>query len=159
MAAAGRFKMQPLSLMRQGTLQVTQILLDVARPASEKPGQLRHRIGAPAQAVNQILPEHELLSRAFDSFRQTPYRNGFCKPITMADSKPGFEEQLKELEQIVTRLEQGDVSLEESLKLFEKGVHLARACQAALEEAEQKVQILTRNDDGSLRCQPLKTDD
>jgi len=77
----------------------------------------------------------------------------------MAKSKPGFEEQLKELEQIVTRLEQGDVSLEESLKLFEEGVRLARACQTALQEAEQKVQILTRNDDGSLQCQPLKADD
>ncbi|HEB78247.1 MAG TPA: exodeoxyribonuclease VII small subunit [Methylothermaceae bacterium] len=77
----------------------------------------------------------------------------------MAKRKLGFEEQLKELEQIVARLEQGDVSLEESLKLFEKGVKLARACQTALQEAEQKVQVLTQNDDGSLHCQPLKTDD
>lgn len=74
----------------------------------------------------------------------------------MAKRKPGFEKQLKELEQIVARLEQGDVSLEESLKLFEKGVQLARACQTALQEAEQKVQILTQGDNGSLHCQPLK---
>ncbi len=159
MAAAGRFQTQPLSLVLQRTLQVTQIIFDVARPAPENPGQLRHRIRALAQPVNQILPEHGLLSRPFDSFRQTPYRNGFCKPITMSRPKPGFEEQLKELEQIVTRLEQGDVSLEESLELFEKGVRLARACQTALQEAEQKVQILTRNEDGALQCQPLKADD
>jgi len=159
MAAAGRFQMQPLPLVLQRTLQVTQIFCDVARPALEKPSQFRHRIRALAQPVNQILPEHGFLSRPFDSFRQTPYRNGFCKPITMAKPKPGFEEQLKELEQIVTRLEQGDVSLEESLKLFEKGVRLARSCQTALQEAEQKVQILTQNEDGTLHCQPLKADD
>ncbi len=77
----------------------------------------------------------------------------------MSSPKPGFEDQLKELEQIVTRLEQGDVSLEESLTLFERGVRLARACQTALQEAEQKVQILTRSEDGSFHCQPLQADD
>jgi len=77
----------------------------------------------------------------------------------MARRKPGFEEHLQELEQIVARLEQGDVSLEESLKLFEKGVQLARSCQKALQEAEQKVQILTRGEDGSLNLHPFETQD
>ncbi|MDD5580158.1 MAG: exodeoxyribonuclease VII small subunit [Methylobacter sp.] len=53
-----------------------------------------------------------------------------------------FEDSLKELEQLVNQLEQGDISLEESLKSFERGVTLTRICQKALQEAEQKVQIL-----------------
>lgn len=53
-----------------------------------------------------------------------------------------FEESLAELEQLVSQLEQGDISLEESLKAFERGVNLTRSCQAALQEAEQKVNIL-----------------
>ena len=55
---------------------------------------------------------------------------------------PGFEKSLQELEQLVEKMEQGDLSLEESLQYFEKGVQLSRACQQALKEAEQKVEIL-----------------
>ncbi len=53
-----------------------------------------------------------------------------------------FEDSLKDLEGLVEQLEQGDISLEESLKSFEKGVKLTRICQTALQDAEQKVQIL-----------------
>ncbi len=53
-----------------------------------------------------------------------------------------FEDSLQGLEEIVEQLEQGDISLEESLKSFEQGVKLTRTCQKALQEAEQKVQIL-----------------
>jgi len=53
-----------------------------------------------------------------------------------------FEDSLAELEQLVSQLEQGDISLEESLKSFERGVTLTRICQKSLQEAEQKVQIL-----------------
>jgi exodeoxyribonuclease VII small subunit len=53
-----------------------------------------------------------------------------------------FEDSLAELELLVSRLEQGDISLEESLKSFERGVQLTRTCQTALQDAEQKVQIL-----------------
>ncbi|MGJ0485903.1 MAG: exodeoxyribonuclease VII small subunit [Methylomicrobium sp.] len=53
-----------------------------------------------------------------------------------------FEDSLAELEALVNQLEQGDISLEESLKSFERGVFLTRTCQQALQEAEQKVQIL-----------------
>lgn len=56
---------------------------------------------------------------------------------------PNFEKALKELEQLVERLEQGELSLEDSLKQFERGIALTRSCQLALREAEQKVQILT----------------
>ncbi len=53
-----------------------------------------------------------------------------------------FEKSLAELEALVETMEKGDISLEESLKYFEKGISLTRACQQALEEAEQKVRIL-----------------
>ncbi|WP_275097240.1 exodeoxyribonuclease VII small subunit [Sedimenticola hydrogenitrophicus] len=56
---------------------------------------------------------------------------------------PSFEQALSELESLVETLEQGDLSLEESLKSFERGVALTRTCQQALKEAEQKIQILT----------------
>lgn len=55
---------------------------------------------------------------------------------------PEFETALQELEHIVERLEQGELSLEDSLKDFERGILLTRTCQQALKDAEQKVQIL-----------------
>ena len=55
---------------------------------------------------------------------------------------PDFEQALSELEALVTRLERGDLPLEEALKSFERGVALTRACQAALTAAQQKVEIL-----------------
>jgi len=55
-----------------------------------------------------------------------------------------FEKTLGDLESIVERLEQGDLPLDESLKAFERGVELTRQCQAALKQAEQKVEILLR---------------
>ena len=58
-----------------------------------------------------------------------------------------FEKALAELEQLVETMEKGDLTLEQSLKLFERGVSLTRACQQALANAEQKVQILTHNNE------------
>jgi exodeoxyribonuclease VII small subunit len=58
-------------------------------------------------------------------------------------SPPSFEDALQELEAIVDRLERGDLSLEESLKSFERGVALTGVCQRALSDAEQRVEILT----------------
>lgn len=60
-------------------------------------------------------------------------------------SKPSFEEALNELESFVETMEQGDLTLEESLKSFERGVELTRTCQLALKNAEQKVEILSAN--------------
>ncbi|MEE9396489.1 MAG: exodeoxyribonuclease VII small subunit [Methylococcales bacterium] len=68
-----------------------------------------------------------------------------------------FEKSLGELEQLVESMEQGDLSLEESLKSFEKGIQLTRSCQKALQEAEQKVQILLTKD-GENTLSPLKND-
>lgn len=53
-----------------------------------------------------------------------------------------FEDALKELEALVTQLEQGDLPLEETLKHFARGIELTRTCQQALQDAEQRVQML-----------------
>jgi len=64
---------------------------------------------------------------------------------------PDFEQSLTELEALVTKLEQGDVPLEEALQTFERGVALTRQCQTALRTAQQKVEVLlARNGDESL---------
>ena len=61
----------------------------------------------------------------------------------MSDSIQDFESALAELESIVTKLEQGDLPLEQSLRLFERGVQLSRFCHSRLEEAERRVELLT----------------
>jgi exodeoxyribonuclease VII small subunit len=58
--------------------------------------------------------------------------------------KLDYEAAVAELETLVDRLEQGDISLEDSLKLYERGVLLSRDCQEALQAAEQKVQMLVQ---------------
>jgi len=55
-----------------------------------------------------------------------------------------LEKSLKELEKLVDKMEQGDLSLEKSLDYFEKGIKLTRQCQQALQQAEQRVQILLK---------------
>ena len=66
-----------------------------------------------------------------------------------------FEDSLKKLESIVDRLEKGDLSLEESLKLFEEGVGLSAVCKRELEAAEGKVEMLIKQRDGSLKAEPF----
>lgn len=67
-----------------------------------------------------------------------------------------FETALERLEAIVEKLEKGDLSLEQSLKLFEEGVKLARACNRRLDEAERKVEILLKDREGNLRVQSFE---
>ena len=57
-----------------------------------------------------------------------------------------IEEQIKELENVVTLLENGNISLDESTKLFEKGMNLAKNCNKALSESEKKITILLENE-------------
>ena len=73
-------------------------------------------------------------------------------------STPDFENSLSELEQLVERLEKEEVSLESSLKDFERGIQLTQSCQKALDEAEQKVKQLTEVD-GQFRLDPFPEDD
>jgi exodeoxyribonuclease VII small subunit len=71
----------------------------------------------------------------------------------MAEKK--FESALGRLEKIVQDLEHGDLPLEQSLKLFEEGVKLARICTKRLDEAERKVEVLLKDRAGDLRAQPF----
>lgn len=66
-----------------------------------------------------------------------------------------FEDSMQELEKLVEQMEQGDISLEESLKAFERGIKLTRACQQSLQEAEQKVQILIEKN-GQQNLEPFE---
>lgn len=62
-------------------------------------------------------------------------------------AKDKFEEALQKLEDLVRKMEGGDMSLEESLKAFEEGIRLARFCAKKLDEAERRVDILLKGDD------------
>lgn len=72
---------------------------------------------------------------------------------------PTFEESLRNLETIVEKLEKGDLSLDESLKLFEQGVGLSTACKKELDAAEGRVQKLIRQRDGSVKTEPFLTEE
>ena len=65
-------------------------------------------------------------------------------------SEMTFEQAMSELERIVTELERGDVPLEDSIYLYEKGAELKKRCETKLKEAEQKVAAITLDEDGSV---------
>ena len=74
----------------------------------------------------------------------------------MADAKPKtFETSLEELERIVRELEQGELTLEKSLELFEQGVKLSRECQERLNQAERRIEILMRDNQGRATARPF----
>ena len=70
-------------------------------------------------------------------------------------SKETFENNLKELEGIVKALEGSDVSLDEMLELFEKGIKLTKSCTSQIENAEQKITVLMKNKDGEMTEEPF----
>ncbi|MCK5640375.1 MAG: exodeoxyribonuclease VII small subunit [Gammaproteobacteria bacterium] len=65
-----------------------------------------------------------------------------AKKVSPKGKKIDFEVSLAELEELVERMEEGELTLEDSLKDFERGIELTRSCQQALKEAEQRVQML-----------------
>ncbi len=74
----------------------------------------------------------------------------------MSNSKPkNFETSLEELERIVRELEQGELTLEKSLELFEQGVNLSRECQERLTQAERRIEILIRDNQGRAAVRPF----
>lgn len=74
----------------------------------------------------------------------------------MADEKEiPFEDALTRLEAVVNRLESGELPLEESLRLFEEGVHLTKVCTHRLEEAERRITILLKNERGEIAEAPF----
>ena len=73
-----------------------------------------------------------------------------------AESKPeSFESCLDQLEKVVKELETGDLQLERSLELFEKGMALSETCRKQLEEAETRVEMLIRKD-GKMQAEPFR---
>jgi exodeoxyribonuclease VII small subunit len=72
----------------------------------------------------------------------------------MAEKK--FEASLARLEEIVRSLEGGELPLEQSLKLFEEGIKLARICNVRLEEAERKVEVLLKDKAGKMMAKPFE---
>ena len=70
-----------------------------------------------------------------------------------------FEENIKELEEIIKKLEGEEVSLEEMLKLFEDGISRTRACTAQLKNAEQKISVLMKNENGEVIEKDFLTED
>ncbi|HEY0264135.1 MAG TPA: exodeoxyribonuclease VII small subunit [Granulicella sp.] len=71
----------------------------------------------------------------------------------------GFEDKLTALESVVARLERGDLSLEESVKLFEEGVKLSGECKKELEAAEGRIQMLVEPEKGTIRTKDLDVDE
>jgi exodeoxyribonuclease VII small subunit len=68
-----------------------------------------------------------------------------------------FESSLAELEQIVAEMETGDLPLQRALELFERGVQLSRYCQQQLNEAERKVELLVKGQDGGILTTPFSS--
>jgi len=72
---------------------------------------------------------------------------------------PAFEKALERLEEIVEKMETGDLGLDESLALFEEGIRLARTCESRLSDVEKKVEELLEEDRGHLQTVPLDRDE
>jgi exodeoxyribonuclease VII small subunit len=70
--------------------------------------------------------------------------------MTEKEAAPSFEAALKRLEEIVQKLERGELSLEESLTCYEEGIHLSRLCHGKLEEAERKIEMLVKDARGEV---------
>ncbi len=68
-------------------------------------------------------------------------------------SKERFEDTFKKLETIVTKLENGDLPLEESMKLFEEGMRLSKVCSQRLTEVQKKVELLLKDENGGFQSQ------
>lgn len=78
------------------------------------------------------------------------------KSTSAESSELTFEEAVKELEQVVRRLEGGDLSLDNSLAAFEEGIRLARACERQLEAAKGRVEMLLKKEGGGFREVPFE---
>ena len=80
-------------------------------------------------------------------------------PVKKADpaaKKPEFERSLARLEEIVRKLENTNLSLDEAMKMFEEGVSLSRDCQKQLEQAEGRIEILMKKAGGEMAAEPFE---
>jgi len=76
--------------------------------------------------------------------------------VQPAEETKSFEESLADLEEIVAKLESGDLPLEESLQLFEEGVRLSRTCRERVTQAERRIEVLMRDNNGDLTTRDLE---
>lgn len=74
-------------------------------------------------------------------------------------AKKNFELSIEQLEKIVTELESGDLSLEDSIKKFEEGIKLSRQCSKMLDETEQKIMMLVKDNNGQVTEAPFHEND
>ena len=70
-----------------------------------------------------------------------------------------FEESFNELSEVVERLQQGDLPLEETIELFERGMRLSFECEKYLDEAGRRVEILVQREDGRFEAEPFEEDE
>lgn len=77
----------------------------------------------------------------------------------MVDKKPTFEISLKNLEEIVKKMEEGELSLDQSLKKFEEGMDLVKFCDKSLNEAEGRVEKLMKDSQGNKKRVPFEVED
>ena len=76
----------------------------------------------------------------------------------MAKKEPSFEQSLADLETIITELESGDLPLDKMMERYEKGVKALEECRKILNQAEKKIEILLKGEDGKLRAEPFEPD-
>ena len=77
----------------------------------------------------------------------------------MEEKQPKFEDALKELEGIIEELESGELTLDESLERYERGIKALTACRKILGEAEKKIQLLLRTSEGELKTEPFEAEE
>ncbi|MGI6778071.1 MAG: exodeoxyribonuclease VII small subunit [Acetivibrionales bacterium] len=73
----------------------------------------------------------------------------------MEKEKRSFEEAIRELEEIVSQIERGDLSLDQSIELFQKGIELSKYCTKRLDEVERKITVLIEDDRGNIHEEPM----
>ena len=98
-------------------------------------------------------------SDAWSMLRIMADRPQQTRPNTPQKRPETFEATLSELEQLVARMEGGQVSLDESLRLYERGTFLIRHCQERLDKAEEQIEQLTRGKDGRLAAEAASDSD
>jgi exodeoxyribonuclease VII small subunit len=76
----------------------------------------------------------------------------------MRTEMAGFEEHLTKLETVVEKLERGDLTLDESVRLFEEGMKLSQACKAELEQAEGRIQVLVETRGGKMQAAEMEVE-
>lgn len=105
--------------------------------------------------VNQETKGAQLLVSEEKTVNEDLAQQSEAEPEQLAADNETFEKQLERLESIVRQLEKGEISLEDSLKVFEEGVRLARLCSARLDEIQGKVEILLDQEHGEPLTKPL----